>query len=149
MAVRNDLTVDWFSTPRIITIASPSTDITIQDLLDTCRELEDDLSNMVYDRLASAAGKEDLGGGVQVGITMTLLNAVLAFEARPGPTYAQCRVSGGNLVALDSSSIAVSPIYPTAFTQILTTASSSATLSSAALTTEQATQLKVIFVNSL
>lgn len=128
MTVRNDLTVDWFASPRIITVAAPSTEITIQDLLDTCRELEDDVYNMVYDPLASAAGKENLGGGVRVGITLTLLNAVLAFEARPGPTYVQCRVAGGNLVAVDGYGDDISPIYPTAFTQVLTTASSSATL---------------------
>ncbi len=128
MTVRTDITINWFTSPRVITVLSPSADITIQDLLDTCRELEDDPANMVYSSLASAAGKENLGGGTLVGITMTLLNAVLAFEARPGPTYIQCRVSGGNLVAIDSSGEDISPIYPTAFTQVLTTASSSATL---------------------
>lgn len=179
MAVRNDITVDWFASPRIITVAVPSTEITIQDLLDTCRELEDDLTNTVYDPLASAAGKENLGGGVRVGITLTLLNAVLAFEARPGPTYTQCIVSGGNIVAVDSNGDNLSPIYPTAFTQVLTSASSSATLqgisateianavwdeplsnhvnvgsvaealANAGLTPEQAKQLLMVFINSL
>lgn len=179
MTARNDITVNWFASPRIITVAAPSTDVTIQDLLDTCRELEDDIYNMVYDPLASAAGKENLGGGVRVGITITLLNAVLAFEARPGPTYTQCTVSGGNIVAVDSNGETVSPIYPTAFTQVLTSASSSATLqgisateianavwdeplsnhvtagtvaealSNAGLTPEQAKQLLIVFLNSL
>jgi hypothetical protein len=128
MAVRNDVQVNWVVSPRIITVLAPSTEITIQDLLDTCRELEDDPFTMVYDHLASAAGKENLGGGVKVGITLTLRNAVLAFEARPGPTYEQCRVSGGNLVAVDGYGADISPIYPTSFTQVLTTSSSSATL---------------------
>lgn len=149
MVVRNDITVDWFASPRIITVAAPSTDITIQDLLDTCRELEDDITNTVYDPLASAAGKENLGGGIRVGITLTLQNAVLAFEARLGPTYTQCRVSGGNLVALDVNGDDISPIYPTAFTQVLTTASSSATLQGVSgLTPEQAKQLLVVFLNT-
>ncbi len=128
MTVRTDITVNWGVSPRIITVLSPSVEITIQDLLDTCREFEDDPQNMVYDALAEAAGKENLGGGVKVGITMKLLNAVLAFEARPGSTYVQCRVSGGNLVAVDEFDADISPIYPTAFTQVLTTASSSATI---------------------
>lgn len=130
MAIRSDVVVNWNASPRIITVLAPSVEITIQDLLDTCREIEDEPLNMVYAQLVSAAGKENLGGGVKVGITLRLLNAVLAFEARPGSAYVQCKVSGGNIVAVDSSNIDISPIYPTAFTQILVTASSSATLSS-------------------
>lgn len=179
MAVRNDVSINWFSSPRVITVQSPSTEISIQDLLDTCREAEDDLGNMVYNYLASAAGKENLGGGVRVGITLTLQNAVLAFEARPGPTYVQCKVSGGNIVAIDSNGLDISPIYPTAFTQVITTASSSATLqgissneianavwnepliehsfpgsmgeaiANAGLTPEQAKQLLMVFIKSL
>lgn len=128
MAIRSDVVVNWVASPRIITVLSPSVTITIQDLLDTCREIEDEPVNMVYSQLASAAGKENLGDGVKVGITLTLINAVLSFEARPGPTYTQCKVSGGNIVAVNSLNEDISPIYPTAFTQVLVTASSSATL---------------------
>lgn len=129
MAVRTDITVDWSQSPRIIEVAAPSTQITIQDLVDTLRALEDDLENLQYDQIISAAGKEELGGGVLVGVTATLLNALLQFEARPGPTYTQCSVAGGNLVAVDDAGVTQSsPINPTAFTQVLITASSSATL---------------------
>lgn len=129
MAVRNDVTIDWRVSPRIIEVASPSTEITVQDLVDTLRDAEDDLENMSYDQIISAAGKEELGGGVLVGITATLLNALLQFEARPGPTYTQCTVSGGNLVAVDDVGVTqTTPINPTAFTQVVVTASSSATL---------------------
>jgi hypothetical protein len=128
MVVRSDIIFNWAASPRIITVLAPSTEITIQDLLDTCREAEDDLQNLIYSQIASASGKENLGGGTLVGLTVKLLDAVLAFEARPGPTYTQCRVSGGNLVAINFVGSDISPIYPTAFTQILTTSSSSATL---------------------
>lgn len=128
MAFRSDVSVDWESSPRIITVASPSTEITIQDLHDTCRDLESRLENLDDDILITSAGKEDLGGGVSVGITATLLNALLAFQDRPSPTYVQCRVAGGNLVALDANGLTQStPIQPTAFTQVVVTASSSAT----------------------
>ena len=40
MAIRNDVTVDWSVYPRIITVLAPSTEITMQDMLDTLRELE-------------------------------------------------------------------------------------------------------------
>jgi hypothetical protein len=131
MAVRTDVTVDWSQSPRIIEVAAPSTEITIQDLHDTCRDFEDSLpSGMQYDQLISSAGKEELGGGVLVGITSTLQNALLQFEARAGPTYTQCKVSGGNLVAVDENGdTQTTPINPTAFTQVVITASSSATLS--------------------
>lgn len=128
MAIRNDLTVDWDADPRIITVDAPSVEITIQDLYDTCKYLEATPGGMDDPVLIDAAGKEDLGGGVSVGLTATLSNALLAFEARLGPTYVQCRVNGGNLVAVDSLGDTFStPISPTAFTQVITTASSSAT----------------------
>jgi len=131
MSVRNDITVDWSVSPRIIEVASPSTTITIQDLVDTLRDHEDDLVNMGYDQIIAAAGKENLGGGVQVGITATLLNALLQFEARPSPTFVQCEVEGGNLVALQSDLLTYydTPINPTDYVQVVVTASSSATLS--------------------
>ena len=110
---------------KIITIEAPAVEITIQNLLNAIREYEDELSSMDIPVIASAAGKEDLGGGVSVGITLTLLDDwQLAFEARGGADYIQCRVSGGNLVAVNVNGA----IYPTAFTQVLITASSSATL---------------------
>ena len=133
MTVRGDMYVDWNQSPRIIWVEAPSTQLTIQDLVDTCRELEAELENTVYDHLIDAAGKDNLGGGVYVGITATLYNAQVAFEARTGPSFVQCSVAGGNLVAVDSTGVTnISPIYPTAYTQITLTSSSSATLQESA-----------------
>jgi len=129
MAVRSDVTVDWQSSPRIITIGSPSVEITIQDLVDTSRELEDDFDGLDNPHLVNAAGKEDLGGGVNVGITASLQNARVAFEARDGPDYVQCNIAGGNLVAVNSGGTTMNPIEPTSYTQVIKTSSSSATLS--------------------
>ena len=128
MGVRTDLTFDFTVSPRIITVDSPSTEITVQDLHDTLVTEEANIQNMTFLRLISSAGKEDLGGGTEVGITSTLQNAKLAFEARPGPTYVQCNVSGGNLVAVDANGASIDPIEATAFTQVVRTSSSSATL---------------------
>jgi len=129
MAYRSDITFNWISSPRIITVESPSVELTMQDLVDTVREHEDDLANMDSKKLLDATGKQNLGGGVKVGITVQMLNALVGFEARSGPDYIQCNVSGGNLVALDIDGFSVSPISPTAFTQIVLANSSSATLS--------------------
>jgi len=127
MAVRNDISIDWSLSPRIITVDSPSIEITMQDLYDTLRVEE--TVQIDEDYIIAGAGKEPLGGGVTVGLTLTLNNALLAFEARSGPSYIQCRVSGGNLVANDSNGDPVgSSIFPTAFTQIVMANSSSATL---------------------
>ena len=130
MAVRGDLTVEWNLSPRVITVAAPSTEITIQDLHDTCRTIEASNEAMDEKVLIDSSGYENLGGGTKVGITATLQNALVAFEARLGPTYEQCSVSGGNLVAVDDVGVTIkTPISPTAFTQVVTTASSSATQS--------------------
>lgn len=126
MPVIPGVTVDFVSSPRIVTIPSPLVDISIQDLHDTIRDLEDEPNAMQYPHLIDSAGKEDLGGGVAVGITATLQNARLAFAARGGPGYEQCTVSGGNLVAVDENGDSINPIEPTAFTQIVIAASSSA-----------------------
>jgi hypothetical protein len=170
-------------------------------------------------KLLDAAGKEDLGGGVSVGITTTLQDAQIAFEGRTDPAETgtvttsasapvrrlidlydtnasfltegiargslvinfddqsiaevydvdsethlrtripvngilntftlgdnyqafnviQCEISGGNLVAVDGNDGTISPVLPTAFTQVIRTASSSATLinNQAPLTSEE------------
>ena len=128
MTIRADLVVDWNSSPRVVTVQAPSVEITIQDLHDSCRSLEAASEAMDNRPLIDSSGYEDLGGGVAVGITATLQNALLAFEARSGPTYTQCKVNGGNVVAVDENNVTFStPISPTAFTQVVVTASSSAT----------------------
>lgn len=201
MASRSDISVSWQLSPRLITVAAPSTEVTIQDLHDTLRDLEDEPHTLIYPSIISSAGKESLGGGVSVGLTATLQNARLGFEARPeffsqgtttvgttertlidsgadfisdgvevddvvrndtqnawatvltvdsatqltlspltpsnnwgsGEDYTiwhviQCNVTGGNLVAVDSDDNEIDPIYPTGFTQVVRTSSSSATL---------------------
>lgn len=115
--VFNDIT-------KIIEIESPATEVTIQELINTVRDWEDELVNIDISQIASAAGKEDLGGGVSVGITMTLLNGwKVKFEDRAGPTYIPCRISGGNLVSSDGSI----PYVGSAYVTIGLSASSAAT----------------------
>ena len=213
MATRNDVTVDFLESPRIIEVAAPSTEITMQDLVDTIRKIEDAFTKgMPHDKLLDASGKQDLGGGVLVGITTDLQNAQLSFEPRRtaasigtvttgsgtavngplGPTYSfidtgadfvadgvergslvinftdnsvadvievvssteirtrvlvngfdnewdigdayhifniiQCNATGGNLVAADDIGNRITSVFPTAFVQVVRTASSSATL---------------------
>ena len=127
MTVRTDITMDWESSPRIATIAAPSTELNVQDLHDTLVSLEDSLVGGQHTRAILSSGKEDLGSAVLVGITSSLQNTKIAFEGRSGPSYVQCNISGGNLVALDSGGSSMSPIEPSAYTQIVQANSSSAT----------------------
>ena len=85
MAERNDITVVQDVTPRYAEIAAPSTEIVMQDYVDTLRGAEDDFVNMSYPLLINASGKEDLGGGTLVAITVQEQNLQLAFESRRTP----------------------------------------------------------------
>ncbi len=127
--IRNDFTIEWNASPRIIIVDAPSTECTMQDLLDTLRDEESKTANIDDVSIVSASGKEPLGGGTKVGLTVALQNAVIGFEARPGPDWINCFLNGGNLVAFDTDRItAINPTHPTAFISISKTASSSATL---------------------
>ena len=128
MAVRSDVWVDFNSNPRIVWVKAPSATIAIQDLLDTSRSIEAELVNNSESSLIFAEGKSDLGGGKYTGITATFLNTLVAFEARTGPSYIQCSVTDGNLVANDIYGLKMPPIYPTAFTQVVYEAATSAAL---------------------
>jgi hypothetical protein len=81
------LTIDAERSPRLIFVDSATNEITVQELIDELRDWEDDPGRgMAYPRIILAAGKEALGGGVQVGITATLQNARLAFSPDPTTT---------------------------------------------------------------
>jgi len=118
MAVRTDLTVDWEVSPRIITVASPSTSITIQELHDAVTTIEQSVGGIDFLKLIESTGKDDLGDGVTTGITAVLQDAKIAFEARGGPSFVSCRISGGNLGAVDSNGDSIDPIQTTAYVQV-------------------------------
>jgi hypothetical protein len=117
MSIRDDLTIDWTASPRIIEVADPSTALTVQDLYDTLRSKAAASEAMDDAEIIEASGKEDLGGTppVLVGLTVKLLNAKVKFEAKASPTV--CNVSGGNLVAVDANEDAM---YPIAFSTNVT-----------------------------
>ena len=112
---------------RVIQIDSPQTSVTIQDLVNQIREYEDDLDNLDYGQICNAFGKQSLGGGSYVGITLELINDWrIQFEARAGPDTVLWSVTGGNLVATNTYSN--NPIKPSAFTQVVISQSSSPTI---------------------
>ena len=128
MAIRGDITINWETSPRIITVESPSTEVDMQSLYDTLRWLEASSSSMDNHPIVSGSGKEELGAGTRVGLTISLLDAKVAFEARPGPDWVLCSLDGGNLVSLDLNGESQDTRHPTAFTTVDRTSSASATL---------------------
>lgn len=85
MASRTDLTFEYNDDPRVAEVAAPSTEITMQDLVDTFRDAEYSWQGNTFKKLINASGKEDLGGGVNVGITAALQNILLSFAGRTTP----------------------------------------------------------------
>ncbi|MEW6606076.1 MAG: hypothetical protein AB1414_01310 [bacterium] len=107
-----------FNTPdKVIFIEKPTTEVSIQELINTIRDFEDNPEGMNVKTFINAAGKQDLGSGVKVGITLELTNNWrIQFEARDGPDYVACKVYGGNLVATNDYNN--NPIKPSAYTQV-------------------------------
>lgn len=102
MTFRSDITVDWTQSPRLIFVGAPSTTVSIQDLVDTLRFLEErPWEGLAYPSIIEAAGKEDLGGGVAVGITAKLLNARIAFESRKNT------VESGTITTPDTNGVTI------------------------------------------
>lgn len=81
MTTRTDIAFDYAVSPRIAVVANTSDDLIMQDYVDTVRPAEDDFQAMSYPYLINASGKEDLGGGVLVAITVEEQDMKLAFES--------------------------------------------------------------------
>jgi hypothetical protein len=123
------LTFQFDRVNRFIIIPSPTIAVTVQQIYDEAREFESDIFNLDLSSLVVGSGKQDLGGGVQVGVTVELINDWrIKFEDRPGPTVVQVSITGGNLVTVNSFDN--NPIASSTFVQVQITSSSSATISS-------------------
>lgn len=111
---------------KIITVPIADTSLDVQFLINEIRINEQAYSPGInYNKIADAFGKQDLGGGVLVGITVVLLEGWrIAFAARSGPATVSVTISGGNFVG----EAGANPIAPTAYTQVTIAQSTSATL---------------------
>jgi hypothetical protein len=104
MAIRDDLQIDWDSSPRIVETTSSIDTLTIQDIYDTLRDMASKPAAMDDIEIVDAGGKE---GGV-VALTMTLRNAQMKFKNTGTPRL--CKITGGNLFAVDSDGYDMSPV---------------------------------------
>jgi len=111
---------------KLITVPLADSSLDLQFLVDETREAEQHLSpGMGYNKIIDAFGKQNLGGGLQVGITVVMLDGWrVAFADRPGPTTTSVTISGGNFVG----EAGANPVAPTSFTQVTIAQSTSATL---------------------
>ena len=122
------ISIDADVSPRVITVLAPATSISVQQIVDLVRAWEHDVSNLEHPLIVTASGKDDLGDGVSAAVTVQLQNAVLGFEERVAPTFVQCRITGGNLTAVDGVGDTIEPIQTTDYTQVVYSKSVSATL---------------------
>jgi len=127
----------------LIEITSPQTDVDIQELINEIRTVEASVQGIAYPRIANAAGKESLGAGVEVGITVELLNSwQLHFWAG---SYT-ATIAGGNLVG----GLAGDPVAYTAGVQVVLIQSAASTIVStggSALTQEEHDELFAVADN--
>lgn len=97
------ITVKWADTGLTYEIHLQNTiaNILVQDLLNACRAAEASPQGSTYPSIASASGKEVLGAGVSVGITIQLLGNWRVYSTKSSGVFT---VLGGNLVKPDGSS---------------------------------------------
>ena len=122
-------TLTFFKFLRVIQVDAPveGTSVTIQELVNAIRDYEDELSFLDYGHIANATGKQSLGGGAQVGITLELINDWrIQFETPGAPPTITVYVRGGNLVATNSYSN--NPIKPSDYITAIIAQSSSPTI---------------------
>lgn len=147
MSIRNDVTIDWSVSPRIIEISKEGSfpiSISMQDLYDTVRYLASQSEAMDKEEIIDGSGKEVLGDSVSVGLTIKLLNAKVKFEDRTNPPWIVCNISGGNLLAVDEYEALMDPVEPSAYVTTTRISSSSATIVEtgiSGLTGEESSQL--------
>lgn len=104
-----DVEQDYNADPRVTVVKNARTRFDAQDMVDTLRKVEDTFVGMAFPKLINASGKEDLGGGVQVGITYQLQNNQVQFEDRQTPvefgtiTTGSVAPIGGKILVIDSS----------------------------------------------
>lgn len=98
------MAIEFNKANKLICVTSGQTTVTIQDLIDNIRDFEDSVSGIDVAQIANATGKQDLGGGSQVGITLELINDWrLCFSGWvPSDPAITVFVTGGNLVATNS-----------------------------------------------
>lgn len=102
MTVLTDLTFDFDQ--RIITRAAPALVTSVFDFYDSVKNWEDEVFSLRHESPADASGRNPLGGGEFVGLTMVMINDWrLAYEARSTETAFGTITTPGTLTLTDST----------------------------------------------
>jgi len=117
----------FFKFDRVIQVDAGQEEVTIQDLVNQIRDYEDEIEFLDYGHIANASGKQSLGGGEFVGITLELINNWrIQFESPGAPPTVTRYVRGGNLVATNDYDD--NPIKPSDYVTVVVAQSSSPTI---------------------
>lgn len=106
---------------NLINITSPQDTLICQDLIDAIRTEEASERGITYQQIATSSGKEDLGGGVYVGLTINLISP---WQVKFWGGNYIAKISGGNLVG----GILGDPVAYSAGVQVLLVQSASSTI---------------------
>lgn len=106
---------------HLINITSPQDTLSCQQLLDAIRTEEATATGIRYAPIATASGKEDLGGGVNVGMTVQLIDP---WQVKFWSGNYIAKVAGGNLVGGPDGD----PIAYSAGVQVLLVQSAASTI---------------------
>jgi hypothetical protein len=113
--------IEFDHTQHLINIMSPQNTLSCQDLLDAIRTEEASATGINYPQIASASGKEDLGSGVNVGMTVALIEP---WQVKFWAGNYIAKVAGGNLVG----GLGGDPIAYSAGVQVLLVQSAASTI---------------------
>ena len=90
---------------KIVEIASPDTEATVQEIYDACVDFEETSAMLGHNRIVEAEGKFIVTTGQLLVITLFMLNGWrVQFEARAGPALEVCSISSGNFVGRTGNS---------------------------------------------
>jgi len=95
------MAITFDKSQNTIEISIDVSSVTIQGLIDAIRDWEDSAEGIVVKSIANAYGKQDIGGGAKVGITLELINNWRVHFADRA-AWTNCYVRGGNIVAINS-----------------------------------------------
>ena len=113
--------IEFDHTNHLINITSPQNTLSCQELINAIREEEASSTGIVYPQIATASGKEDLGAGVTVGMTVNLISP---WQVKFWAGNYIAKIAGGNLVG----GLSGDPVAYSAGVQVLLVQSAASTI---------------------
>lgn len=106
---------------HLINITNPQNTLSCQELLNAIRTEEASATGIWHPQIATASGKEDLGSGVNVGMTVNLISP---WQVKFWAGNYIAKIAGGNLVG----GLAGDPVAYSAGVQVLLVQSAASTI---------------------